>query len=111
MQPFVTAARARGLSQQRVLFRHVLRNASLPLLTVAGLLLGELIAGALVTETVFGLNGLGQVTQQAVDSQDVNVLQGVVMISAIAYVLINLLVDLLTPLLDPRLNIFRGEPT
>ncbi|MBT0730056.1 ABC transporter permease [Rosenbergiella nectarea] len=110
MQPFVTVARARGLSQQRVLFRHVLRNASLPLLTVAGLLLGELIAGALVTETVFGLNGLGQVTQQAVDSQDVNVLQGVVMISAVAYVLINLLVDLLTPLLDPRLNIFRGEP-
>lgn len=110
MQPFVIAARARGLSQQRVLFCHVLRNASLPLLTVAGLLLGELIAGALVTETVFGLNGLGQVTQQAVDSQDVNVLQGVVMISAVAYVLINLLVDLLTPLLDPRLNIYRGEP-
>lgn len=107
-QPFVAAARARGLSQQRVLFRHVLRNASLPLLTVAGLLLGELIAGALVTETVFGLNGLGQVTQQAVDAQDVNVLQAVVMISAVAYVLINLLADLVTPLLDPRLNIVSG---
>lgn len=107
-QPFVAAARARGLSQRRVLFRHVLRNASLPLLTVAGLLLGELIAGALVTETVFGLNGLGQVTQQAVDAQDVNVLQAVVMISAVAYVVINLLADLVTPLLDPRLNIVNG---
>lgn len=90
------------------MFRHVLRNASLPLLTVAGLLLGELIAGALVTETVFGLNGLGQVTQQAVDAQDVNVLQAVVMISAVAYVVINLLADLVTPLLDPRLNIVNG---
>ncbi|WP_241569774.1 ABC transporter permease [Rosenbergiella collisarenosi] len=107
-QPFVAAARARGLSQQRVLFKHVLRNASLPLLTVAGLLLGELIAGALVTETVFGLNGLGQVTQQAVDSQDVNVLQAVVMISALAYVVINLFADLVTPLLDPRLNLVAG---
>ena len=107
-QPFVVAARAKGLSQQGVLYRHVLRNASLPLLTVAGLLLGELIAGALVTETVFGLNGLGQVTQQAVDSQDVNVLQAIVMISAVAYVGINLLADLVTPLLDPRLNIFSG---
>jgi len=104
-QPFVAAARSRGVSQLRVLFRHVLRNASLPLLTVAGLLLGELIAGALVTETVFGLNGLGQVTWQAVNNQDDNVLQAVVVISALAYVVINLLADLVTPLLDPRLNL------
>ncbi len=104
-QPFVAAARSRGVSQLRVLFRHVLRNASLPLLTVAGLLLGELVAGALVTETVFGLNGLGQVTWQAVNNQDDNVLQAVVIISALAYVVINLLADLLTPLLDPRLNV------
>ena len=109
-QPFIAAARSRGLSQLRVLFRHVLRNASLPLLTVAGLLLGELIAGALVTETVFGLNGLGEVTQQAVNAQDVNVLQAVVMISALAYVVINLLADLVTPLLDPRLKTaYRGR--
>lgn len=109
-QPFIAAARSRGVSQLRVLFRHVLRNASLPLLTVAGLLLGELIAGALVTETVFGLNGLGAVTQQAVNAQDVNVLQAVVMISALAYVVINLLADLVTPLLDPRLKTaYRGR--
>ncbi len=109
-QPFIAAARSRGGSQLQVLFRHVLRNASLPLLTVAGLLLGELIAGALVTETVFGLNGLGEVTQQAVNAQDVNVLQAVVMISALAYVVINLLADLVTPLLDPRLKTaYRGR--
>lgn len=108
-RPFVVAARARGASQRRVLFRHILRNASLPLLTVAGLLLGELIAGALVTETVFGLNGLGQVTWQAVNARDENVLQAIVMISALSYVVSNLLADLLTPLLDPRLNSLSGR--
>lgn len=69
-QPFVTVARAKGASHRGVLWRHVARNALLPVLTVAGLLLGELIAGALVTETVFGLNGLGQLTRDAVNNQD-----------------------------------------
>ncbi|MCP5984873.1 ABC transporter permease subunit, partial [Klebsiella pneumoniae] len=76
-------------------WHHVMRNALLPVLNVAGLLLGELIAGALITETVFGLSGVGQLTQQAVNNQDVAVLQAVVMISALAFVLINLLVDAL----------------
>ena len=69
---------------------------------------GELIAGALITETVFGLSGIGQLTQQAVNNQDVAVLQAVVMISALAFVLINLLVDLLMPLFDPRLQTVAG---
>lgn len=103
-QPFVAVARAKGASASRVLWRHVMRNAMLPVLTIAGLLLGELIAGALITETVFGLGGLGQLTQQAVNNQDVAVLQAVVMISALGFVLINLLVDLLMPLFDPRLQ-------
>lgn len=107
-QPFVAVARAKGASENRVLWRHVLRNALLPVLNVAGLLLGELIAGALITETVFGLSGLGQLTQQAVNNQDVAVLQAVVMISALGFVLINLLVDLLMPLLDPRLQPIAG---
>ncbi|WP_456311396.1 ABC transporter permease [Serratia proteamaculans] len=105
-QPFVAVARAKGASQRRVLWHHVARNALLPVLTIAGLLLGELIAGALITETVFGLSGLGQLTQQAVNNQDVAVLQAVVMISATGFVLINLLVDLFSPLLDPRLKHF-----
>ncbi|KJV30537.1 peptide ABC transporter permease [Pantoea sp. SM3] len=107
-QPFVAVARAKGASASRVLWRHVMRNALLPVLNVAGLLLGELIAGALITETVFGLSGIGQLTQQAVNNQDVAVLQAVVMISALTFVLINLLVDVLMPLFDPRLQPIAG---
>ncbi|ELY6282568.1 ABC transporter permease [Cronobacter sakazakii] len=106
-QPFVTVARAKGASHRGVLWRHVARNALLPVLTVAGLLLGELIAGALVTETVFGLNGLGQLTRDAVNNQDLAVLQAIVLVAALGFVLINLLVDLLYLLLDPRLSLSR----
>lgn len=103
-QPFVAVARAKGASRAGVLWRHVLGNALLPTLTVAGLLLGELIAGALITETVFGRSGLGQLTQDAVNTQDSSVLQAIVVISASAFVVINLGIDLLYPLLDPRLK-------
>lgn len=96
-QPFVAVARAKGASRSGVLWRHVARNAMLPVLAIAGILFGELIAGALITETVFGRSGLGQLTQQAV-----------VMISATAFVTLNLLVDLLFPLLDPRLKSYAG---
>lgn len=108
-QPFVAVARAKGASRSGVLWRHVARNAMLPALTIAGMLFGELIAGALITETVFGRSGLGQLTQQAVVNQDVAVLQAIVLISAAAFVIINLLVDLLFPLLDPRLKTQAGE--
>ncbi|MBT1426165.1 ABC transporter permease [Dickeya dianthicola] len=103
-QPFVAVARAKGLSRRGVLWRHVARNAMLPALTLAGLLLGELIAGALITETVFGRSGLGQLTQEAVNTQDASVLQAIVLVSATAFVAVNLLVDLLYPWLDPRLK-------
>ncbi|WP_159869874.1 MULTISPECIES: ABC transporter permease [unclassified Raoultella] len=106
--PFVAVARAKGMSETGVLWRHVIGNALLPVLNIAGLLLGELIAGALITETVFGRGGLGQLTQQAVNNQDIAVLQAVVMISALGFVLINLLVDLLMPLFDPRLKPLAG---
>ncbi len=103
-QPFVAVARAKGASRAWVLLHHVARNALLPALTIAGVLFGELLAGAVVTEAVFGLNGLGTLTQQAVGNQDTAVLQAVVVVSAAAFVLINLAVDLLYPLLDPRLR-------
>ena len=103
-QNFVAVARAKGASRSRVLWRHVARNAILPTLTVAGILLGELLAGAVVTETVFGLNGLGALTRDAVTSQDTSVLQAIVVLSAAAFVVINLIVDLLYPVLDPRLR-------
>lgn len=103
-RPFISVARAKGASHGQVLWRHVAKNTLLPVLTVAGLLLGELIANTVVTETVFGLNGIGSLTKQAVDSEDVAVLQAVVVISATAFVTINLIVDLLYPILDPRLK-------
>jgi peptide/nickel transport system permease protein len=102
--PFVAVARAKGASRARVLWRHVARNAVLPTLTMAGILLGELLAGAVVTETVFGLNGLGSLTKEAVSSQDTSALQAIVVLSAAAFVVINLVVDLLYPVLDPRLK-------
>lgn len=107
-KPFVTVARAKGASHTGVLWRHVTRNAFLPVLTMAGLLLGELVAGALITETVFGLSGLGQLTQQAVNNQDLAVLQAIVLIAALGFVIVNLVVDLLYPLLDPRLSLTAG---
>lgn len=103
-QPFVSVARAKGATRSGVLWRHVLRNALLPVLTIAGLLFGELLAGAVVTETVFGINGLGRITEQAVSNQDTAVLQAIVILAALGFVLINLLVDLVAPLIDPRLN-------
>jgi peptide/nickel transport system permease protein len=82
----------------------MLRNAILPVLTIAGVLFGDLLAGAVVTETVFGLNGLGRVTEQAVSNQDTAVLQAIVVLAALGFVFVNLLVDLAAPLIDPRLN-------
>jgi peptide/nickel transport system permease protein len=108
-EPFVTVARAKGASHRFVLWRHVARNAVLPGLTMAGVLFGELLGGAVVTEAVFGLGGLGGLTQQAVANQDVAVLQAIVVISAAAFVAVNLLVDLIYPLLDPRLSLRRGR--
>lgn len=102
--PFVAVARAKGASRAGVLWRHVARNALLPTLTIAGVLFGEILAGAVITETVFGLNGLGTLTERAVRNQDTAVIQAVVVLSAAGFVLVNLVVDLLAPVLDPRLR-------
>lgn len=104
LQPFVTVIRAKGASPSWVLWRSVARNAVLPALTIAGVLFGELIGGAVVTETVFGRAGIGRVTEQAVANQDIPVLQGIVVLAAFAFVVVNLVVDLLYPVLDPRLR-------
>lgn len=102
-QPFVTVVKARGASDWWILTQNVARNALLPALTMAALLLGELIGGAVVTETVFGRTGIGRVTEQAVTAQDTPVLQAVVVISAAVFVLVNLAVDLTSPFVDPRI--------
>lgn len=104
LQPFVTVVRAKGASPSWVLWRSVTRNALLPTLTIAGVLFGELVGGAVVTETVFGRPGIGRITEQAVANQDIPVLQGIVVLAAFTFVVVNLAVDLLYPVLDPRLR-------
>ncbi len=103
-QPFISVVKARGASRSRIFLGNTLRNALLPALTIAGLLFGELVGGAVVTEAVFGRAGIGQMTVNAVANRDTPVLMAVVVIAATLYVLINLLVDLLYPVLDPRVR-------
>ncbi|MDY6052192.1 MAG: ABC transporter permease [Rothia sp. (in: high G+C Gram-positive bacteria)] len=103
-QPFITVVTARGATENWIFWRNVLRNALLPAITLAGVLFGELVGGAVVTEAVFGRAGLGNLTVQAVANRDTPVLLAIVVVAAAAYVLINLIVDLLYPLLDPRLR-------
>ncbi|WP_030172801.1 ABC transporter permease [Streptomyces sp. NRRL S-813] len=101
-QAYVETARAKGADRWRVHLRHALRNASLPALTVVGLLVGQLIAGSVVVETVFSRDGLGRVTAAAVTAQDIPLVQGVVVFGALIFVTTNLVIDLVYPLLDPR---------
>ncbi|GAA2190286.1 MULTISPECIES: ABC transporter permease subunit [Leucobacter] len=103
-QPFVAVVRARGASTSWLLWRNVAPNALLPAMTMAGLLFGELVGGAIVTEAVFGRVGIGALTAQAVANRDTPVLLAVVVIATVVFVTINLVVDLLYPVLDARLR-------
>jgi len=103
-QDFVRTARAKGLSQGRIVFRHVLRNALMPVTTVAGLHFAALFGGAAVTETVFGWPGLGRLTLEAVMGRDFTLLLGILLLSSLLVVLVNVLVDLLQLYLDPRIQ-------
>ncbi|MEV0943299.1 ABC transporter permease [Micromonospora wenchangensis] len=103
-QPFATTARARGQRERGVLVRHALRHALPPALTIFGLLLGSMIGGAVVVEQVFSRPGIGSLLLTAVTGKDIPVVLGVVAVTATGYVAINLIVDLLYPLLDPRLK-------
>ena len=108
-QSYVETARAKGAGRWRIHLRHALRNASLPALTVVGLLVGQLIAGSVVVETVFSRDGLGRVTAAAVTAQDIPLVQGVVVFGALIFVVTNLVVDLVYPLLDPRIVVAPGR--
>ena len=99
---YVTHARAKGLSERRVLLRHVLPNAFGPTLTLIGLVLGQLLGGIAVLETVFTLPGLGRLLVDAIFERDYPVVQGCLLFTAVIYVVVNLLIDLCYPLLDPR---------
>ena len=103
-EEFVRAARARGLPERRVLWRHALGNAALPLLTTVGQQFGALLGGAVITEMVFGWPGLGQLLIEGIQQRDYPVAQGCVLVVALAHLLLNLLVDLLCGILDPRVE-------
>lgn len=102
-QPFVAVVRAKGASPTWILGRNVAKNALLPSLTIAGLILGDLIGGAVLTETVFARPGIGRLTEQSVAGQDTPVLLAIVVLATCSFVLVNLIVDLLYPVFDPRL--------
>ncbi|WP_262529695.1 ABC transporter permease [Agrobacterium tumefaciens] len=99
----VRTLRARGYSELRIL-RHALRQASLPAFTMAGLIVGGTIASSVVTETVFSRQGIGRLMQMGVTNKDINLVCGLIVFSALVYVVINLVVDLLYPVLDPRVK-------
>jgi peptide/nickel transport system permease protein len=101
---YIIAAKARGLSRKRVLFVHALKNASLPVVTLIGLQIGTLLSGAITVETVFAWPGLGTLATQAVRSRDITLVQAMVVFGAAAFIVINLLVDLLYGFLDPRVK-------
>jgi len=104
-EAFITAAHARGLPPRSVLWRHALRNAALPLLTLVGMQLGALLGGAVVTEMVFGWAGLGQLALDAIQRRDYPLVQGCVLAISLSYVAINLLTDLCYQLADPRVRV------
>lgn len=104
-QEYAAVARSRGLGQARLFARHLLKPSSLPVVTVVALTIGELLGGSLITETVFGRTGIGSLVQRAVTTQDLPVLQAVVSLAAVVFVLVNLVADLVYPLLDPRVKL------
>ncbi len=106
---FVTFAQSKGLSRARVVLRHVARNAALPLLTVLGLQSATMLGGSVVIESVFAIPGFGRLAQEAVAGRDTPLLMGIILVSAVFVILVNLIVDLLYALLDPRIG--AGEET
>jgi peptide/nickel transport system permease protein len=102
---YIRTARAKGLRERTVVWVHGLRNSLIVVVTIVGLQLGALISGAVVTERIFALPGFGKLTIDAVFQRDYPVIQAVVLVTATAYIVINLLVDLLYSLIDPRIRV------
>jgi peptide/nickel transport system permease protein len=102
---YIRTARAKGVKEGHVISRHGMRNALLPVVTVIGLSLGALLSGAVLTETIFNLTGIGKTITEAITGRDYIVIQGVVIIVAIIYIVVNLVVDVSYGLLDPRIRL------
>ncbi|MGH7855554.1 MAG: nickel ABC transporter permease [Candidatus Binatia bacterium] len=103
-QDYVQTARAKGLQESRVWLKHVLRNAMLSVITIMSLQFGGLLAGSLITETIFSWPGIGRLTVQAIQTRDYPLVQGCVLVIATSYVLVNFITDLLYKLVDPRIS-------
>lgn len=103
-EQFVLTLRAKGLSERVVLYQHVLRNALLPALTILGIIVGNMLSGAVVTETVFSRQGLGKMVVDAINQKDIPVIQAAVLITAVITILVNLLVDISYSYVDPRVR-------
>ena len=101
---YIRTARAKGLGTAAVLFRHGLRNALIPIITILGLQFGTLLAGTIVTETIFSWPGVGRLTVQAISARDYPLLQGCILVISLSYVLVNLLTDVVYSLVDPRVR-------
>jgi ABC-type dipeptide/oligopeptide/nickel transport system permease component len=109
LQPYIRVARAKGLSGRAILVHHALKNALIPVVTILGLQFGNLVAGAVVIEVIFGRNGIGSYLVQAITAKDIPAVQGVVLFVAVLYIIVNLLVELVYGFLDPRIR--RGWAT
>jgi len=102
---YVRTARAKGISETSVLFRHAFPNALIPVITIVGLQFGSLLAGTIVTETIFSWPGIGRLAVQAISARDYPLLQGCILIIAVSYVAVNLLTDLVYAMVDPRVRL------
>lgn len=102
---YIKTARAKGVKDRKIVYVHALRNAFLPILTVVGTTLGSLMAGAAVTETIFNIPGIGQLIINSVERRDYSVIQGVVLFVTVIYVFVNLVIDLLYGVIDPRVRL------
>jgi peptide/nickel transport system permease protein len=103
-QEYVRVARAKGLPQHRVLLRHILPNAGIPILTIAGIQVAALLGGTVIVEQIFGLPGVGRYIYEAISNRDYPVVQSVVLVMATIFVLVSLVVDITYALIDPRLR-------
>jgi peptide/nickel transport system permease protein len=103
-QDYIRTARAKGLTERVVVYRHALRNAMIPIVTVLGLQFGALLAGAIVTETIFAWPGLGRLTIQAISNRDYYLVQGCILVIGLTYVTVNFLTDFLYSAVNPRIR-------
>lgn len=101
---YITTARAKGLTEQKVVMGHAIRNALIPVVTVVGIQMGRLLGGAIIIEQLFNLPGIGRLAIDAISQRDYPMIQGVVLMTTTAFVLVNLLVDVLYSYIDPRIR-------